>query len=204
MADGYDRFENEGSGGGSFVMGLLTGTVLGAGLGMLFAPKAGLGTAQSALRAGRQPRQPGVGRLPQGRPRTRGDWADRRAATCTARRKDAVAKGADEAQKYVRDNAGTMRTRSPRVPTRRSSTRATSGQRRASTACGSASVGGDRLGERAPRRTPAAPAGADRGAPAREPGPRDRRHAAQLMTEANARGPPRTWFSRRRVWRRPT
>ncbi len=30
-------FENEGGGSG-FVVGLLTGTVLGAGLGMLFAP----------------------------------------------------------------------------------------------------------------------------------------------------------------------
>ena len=41
MGDGYDRFDNEGGGGSSFVMGLLTGTVLGAGLGMLFAPKPG-------------------------------------------------------------------------------------------------------------------------------------------------------------------
>src|SRR5438876_10140316 len=41
MADGYDRFDNEGGSGASFVMGLLTGTVLGAGLGMLFSPKAG-------------------------------------------------------------------------------------------------------------------------------------------------------------------
>src|SRR5260221_10961059 len=41
----YDRFERE-EGGSSFLMGLLAGTVLGAGLGMLFAPKSG-----SALRA---------------------------------------------------------------------------------------------------------------------------------------------------------
>ena len=40
MADSYDRYENE-SGGTGFMMGLLTGTVLGAGLGMLLAPKAG-------------------------------------------------------------------------------------------------------------------------------------------------------------------
>lgn len=40
MAYEYDRFEREDT-GGSFLMGLLAGTVLGAGLGMLFAPRAG-------------------------------------------------------------------------------------------------------------------------------------------------------------------
>jgi gas vesicle protein len=40
MAYEYDRIERE-DGGGSFLMGLLAGTVLGAGLGMLFAPKTG-------------------------------------------------------------------------------------------------------------------------------------------------------------------
>jgi gas vesicle protein len=37
MADRFDRSDNA----GGFVMGLLTGTALGVGLGMLFAPKAG-------------------------------------------------------------------------------------------------------------------------------------------------------------------
>ena len=45
MAYDYDRMEAEEQGGGAFLMGLLAGTVLGAGLGMLFAPKSG-----SALR----------------------------------------------------------------------------------------------------------------------------------------------------------
>src|SRR5215212_9755234 len=40
MAYEYDRLERE-DGSGSFLMGLLAGTVLGAGLGMLFAPKPG-------------------------------------------------------------------------------------------------------------------------------------------------------------------
>jgi hypothetical protein len=55
MAYEYDRFDDEGGGGG-FVLGLIAGAVLGAGLGMLLAPKAGselrgqLGEQASRLR----------------------------------------------------------------------------------------------------------------------------------------------------------
>jgi len=76
MADGYDRFENEGGGGGSFVMGLLTGTVLGAGLGMLFAPKSGSELRnQLSEQAGNLANTASEGyRRAQ---ETAGEWADR-------------------------------------------------------------------------------------------------------------------------------
>jgi gas vesicle protein len=107
MADGYDRFENENNGGGSFVMGLLTGTVLGAGLGMLFAPKAGSElrnqlTEQAGNLANQA--QDGIRKVTE----NAGEWADR-GRDIYGKAKDAVAKGADEAQQYVRDNAGTVK-----------------------------------------------------------------------------------------------
>ena len=39
MADGHDRFDGDDENAGNFLTGLLAGTVLGAGIGMLFAPK---------------------------------------------------------------------------------------------------------------------------------------------------------------------
>lgn len=98
MADGYDRYENEGGGGGSFVMGLLTGTVLGAGLGMLFAPKAGSELRnQLTEQAGtlRDTASEGYRRASE----KTGEWADKA--------REAVSRGADEAQRYARDAANT-------------------------------------------------------------------------------------------------
>ena len=101
MADGYDRFDNEGGGGGSFVMGLLTGTVLGAGLGMLFAPKAGSELrSQVAEQAGNLANTASEGYRRASE--AAGGWAEKgRDAYDKAR--DAVNRGADEAQRYVRD-----------------------------------------------------------------------------------------------------
>jgi gas vesicle protein len=104
MADGYDRFDNEGGGGGSFVMGLLTGTVLGAGLGMLFAPKSGSELRnQVAEQAGNfaNTASEGYRRASE----AAGGWAEKgREAYDKAR--DAVNRGADEAQRYVREATG--------------------------------------------------------------------------------------------------
>jgi gas vesicle protein len=101
MADGYDRFDNEGKGGGTFVMGLLTGTVLGAGLGMLFAPKAGSELRnQLSDQAGSLANQAkdGIRKVTE----NAGDWADR-GRDMYGKAKDAVARGADEAKSYARE-----------------------------------------------------------------------------------------------------
>src|SRR5882672_9513925 len=103
MADTYDRYENEGSGGG-FMMGLLTGTVLGAGLGMLLAPKAG-----SDLRGaiGDQARTWGNTASEQYKKasETAGQWADR-GREIVDKARDAVSRGADEARSYASGTTG--------------------------------------------------------------------------------------------------
>jgi gas vesicle protein len=112
MADGYDRYDNEGGGGGSFVMGLLTGTVLGAGLGMLFAPKAGSelrgqlseqanNLANSASEGYRRASEAATGWAEKGREAY--DKAAEKGRDVYDKAKDAVAKGADEAQRYARE-----------------------------------------------------------------------------------------------------
>jgi gas vesicle protein len=101
MGDGYDRIDNEGGGGGSFVIGLLTGTVLGAGLGMLFAPKSG-----SELRGQISEQAGHIANTASDQYRraseVAGDLADRGREVYDKAR-DAVARGADEAQRYVRE-----------------------------------------------------------------------------------------------------
>jgi len=117
MADGYDRFENEGSGGGSFVMGLLTGTVLGAGLGMLFAPKAGselrsqlseqAGNLANTASEGYRKAAENANQWAQSGKEAAGEWAER-GKDVYDKAKDAVNKGAEEASRYVRDAAGNV------------------------------------------------------------------------------------------------
>ena len=107
MADSYERYENEGGGGG-FIIGLLTGTVLGAGLGMLLAPKAG-----SELRGaiGEQARNLGNMASEQYRKASENatDWAER-GREFVDRARDAVQRGAEEARGYASGTSGTSGT----------------------------------------------------------------------------------------------
>jgi gas vesicle protein len=97
MAD-YNQFDNEGSGAG-FIMGLLAGTVLGAGLGMLLAPKAG---TEMRGQVAEQARTFGTKASEQYRRagETANAWAERgREAVNQARA--AAQRGADEARAYT-------------------------------------------------------------------------------------------------------
>lgn len=102
MADSYDRYEHEH--GGGFMMGLLTGTVLGAGLGMLLAPKAG-----SELRGqlGEQARNLGHRASEEYRraSETATGWAER-GREMVGQARDAVNRGADEARGYAGATTG--------------------------------------------------------------------------------------------------
>src|SRR5688572_26912622 len=117
MADGFDRFNQDlrstEGGGGSFVMGLLTGTVLGAGLGMLFAPRAG-----TELRNQLSEQAANLGNTASEGARRAGEsasqWAER-GRDMYNKASEAVAKGAEEAQKYVRE-AGSAHTGSEPAP----------------------------------------------------------------------------------------
>jgi gas vesicle protein len=102
MADTYDRYENEG--GGGFMMGLLTGTVLGAGLGMLLAPKAG-----SELRGqiGEQARNIGNVATEQYRKASEaaGGWAER-GREIVDKAREAVTRGAEETRGFAGATTG--------------------------------------------------------------------------------------------------
>jgi gas vesicle protein len=102
MADSYDRYENDH--GGGFMMGLLTGTVLGAGLGMLLAPRAG-----SELRGqlGEQARNLANTASEQYRRATdqASGWAER-GRDLVNQAKDAVSRGAEETRGYAGTTTG--------------------------------------------------------------------------------------------------
>ena len=105
MADSFDRYDNESSGGcGGFMIGLLTGTVLGAGLGMLLAPKAG-----SDLRGaiGEQARNLGNTASEQYKKASdaAGEWAER-GREMVDKAREAVTRGADEARSYASGTTG--------------------------------------------------------------------------------------------------
>jgi gas vesicle protein len=96
MANEYDY---EGGGGSGFMMGLLTGTVLGAGLGMLFAPKSG-----SELRGQLSESASSVGRAASEQYQKVAGVASEmagRGRDVVGRARNAVSRGAEEVRRHT-------------------------------------------------------------------------------------------------------
>jgi gas vesicle protein len=116
-----DRFDDN-DGGGGFVLGLLTGTVLGVGLGMLFAPKAGselrnqlsdqAGALANQAQEGYRKATQNAGHWAEKGKEAAGEWAER-GKDMYGKARDAVSRGADEAQKQVRDAAAPVTSVTP-------------------------------------------------------------------------------------------
>ncbi len=104
MADSFDRYDNESQGGSGFMMGLLTGTVLGAGLGMLLAPKAGT-ELRGAI--GEQARNLSNKASEQYRraSESAGPWVEK-GREIVNQAKDAVSRGAEETRGYTGATTG--------------------------------------------------------------------------------------------------
>ena len=104
------------------MMGLLTGTVLGAGLGMLLAPKAGLGSARPGGEQARTFGDQGVGAVQQGSRRRRSSstrpprppgWAET-GRDMVNQAREAVDRGAEEARGYAGSTPGSTATTAAR------------------------------------------------------------------------------------------
>ena len=106
MADTNDRYEIE-AGGSGFMMGLLAGTVLGAGIGMLLAPRPG---AELRNQLGEQARQAGTKASEQYRraSETATTWAERGREMVNEAR-EVVSRGAEEAREAVSRGAEEVR-----------------------------------------------------------------------------------------------
>lgn len=111
MASASDSYDNQG--GSGFMMGLLTGTAVGVGLGMLFAPRTGselrsrladqAGTLANQAQDRYRKATRNAGEWVENSKETAADWTERAKDTYDKTR-EAVTQGAEEAQDYLRDS----------------------------------------------------------------------------------------------------